>query len=412
MSTHATPLTPAAIATAVPRSKEYELSAGDGLSLVVRPSGTKCWKFRYVFGLSRRRIHLGSWPAISLSDAQAAVADARERLALGIDPGLAPAKQADENAVTFEQLAWEWFGEAAMAWSPSYAALQEERLIRDVLGFLPEQGRLSIGCLTAPLLVRTLRAVLQKGAEVAKRARIIIEQVCRYAVNAGQLPQDPSVGLSRAIPYPEAVHHPIPSSVEELGAILRMLDGAADTHPAIRHAIRLIPYLGVRPGELRQMKWEEIDFRKAEWRHTALKTAAAHVVPLSRQALGILRQAQVFSGRTSIYCFPNHRTMARPMSDGALSAAYARIGISKSQLVPHSWRAILRTFGAQECGFRPEWLEAALAHTPADKLGNTYNRTDWLEQRRDMMQKWADWLDGVRRGEIESDDSIKNVFIY
>ena len=87
------------------------------------------------------------------------------------------------------------------------------------------------------------------------------------------------------------------------------------------------------------------------------------------------------------------------MSDGALSAAYARIGISKSQLVPHSWRAILRTFGAQECGFRPEWLEAALAHTPADRLGNTYNRTDWLEQRRGMMQEWADWLDVVRRGE-------------
>lgn len=202
-----------------------------------------------------------------------------------------------------------------------------------------------------------------------------------------------------ALPAVAPRHMPAPTDPAEVGRLLRMLD-AYDGSPEVRAALRLLPLLFTRPGELRRMRWEEIDFAAAEWRFTASKTGAPHLVPLSRQAVAILRELEPLTRHLSGWVFASFRNHSRPISDMALTGAYRRLGIdTHAEVVPHGWRACARTLLHERLGYPPEVIEHQLAHAVPDALGTAYNRTQFLETRREMMQRWADYLDRLKAGE-------------
>lgn len=399
-------LTEVQVKTVLPREKHYGMSDGGGLRLLVMASGSKYWQFRYTFAGKRETFTFGDWPSISLAQARRSAAAFRKQLAEGKNPKaerkLEEFRQTVTRMITFEAVAQDWLDYRRPDWSERHARDQADRVRRDILPYMPNKGRVPIGSLTAPDLVKVLRNVAKKSLDSAHRARSIVEQVFQHAVNTGSANLDPSTCLRQALPQAPSTHFPVPATVEALTSIVRRIDEAVPwMNVYMGTAVRLQELLGVRSGELCAMRWSEVNRDRAEWQRVASKTHRRHVVPLSRQAVALLDLAWAISGGTADgYVFPKLDRSGKHMSESSLVMALRRADVASHELVPHSWRGVLRTFGAQVCGFPAEWLEAALAHTPADRLGDTYNRTDWLEQRRGMMQAWADWLDTLRAAPI------------
>jgi integrase len=245
------------------------------------------------------------------------------------------------------------------------------------------------------LVLSTLRRIENKR-ETAKRVLQNISQVMRYAVATGRCIGDPTPALRGALPSVKVKHMAAPTEPVKVGEFLRMLE-AVTGGQVVESAVRLLPYLFVRPGEFRQMQWKDVDFESKEWRFVATKTDFDHIVPLSRQAINILSALKPLTSRNSIYVFPNGRTPFRPMTDAAQCAAYRRLGIdTQNELTAHGWRAVARTLLHEKLGFAPEVIEHQLAHKVPDNLGRAYNRTKFLDERKRMMQAWADYLDELR----------------
>jgi integrase len=221
-------------------------------------------------------------------------------------------------------------------------------------------------------------------------------QVFRYAVATGRAERDSSADLRGALPPVKGTHFASVTDPKKVGEILRALDGYEGTL-IVRYALRLAPLVFVRPGELRHAEWADIDLDKADWRYTVTKTDTQHIVPLAQQAVAILRELQPLTGKGR-YVFPGARSVARPMSDNAILAAMRNTGISKEEMSGHGFRAMARTILDEELGFRPEYIEHQLAHAVRDPNGRAYNRTVHLEERRKMMQEWADYLDKLKTG--------------
>lgn len=389
-------LTDAAIRNLSPGARPYGKPDGGGLFVHVTRKGSKSWRYAYRFGGKRKTLTFGLYPDVSLKRARELHAEARENLAAGLDPcALKQERKRGEELAklnTFAAAARAWLAEKLPRWSPGHAKDQARRLEKDVL---PEVGKFPLAKVKAPDLVRALKAIAAKGPETAKRARVIIQSVCRFAVNLGLIDADPSTTLKDALDPPSPKHYPAPTDPAEVGAILRALDAPGVSGPVVRAALRFHPLVAVRPGELEKARWADFDLTAKEWRFTASKTHTPHVVPLSKQALAILEEVRPYSGGSE-FVFPNGRTLKRPMSNGAMRMALAAAGVTPDVLVPHGWRAVFRTLGAEQCGFSWDCMEAALAHSVPDALGRAYNRTQWLEQRRDMMQQWADYLDELK----------------
>jgi integrase len=218
--------------------------------------------------------------------------------------------------------------------------------------------------------------------------------VFRYAVATSRAQSDPSRDLRGALSPAEGKHLAAVTKPDELGDLLRVLDAYEGT-PAVAAALKLAPLVFVRPGELRTAEWSDIDVDKAEWSFTANKTKTPHVVPLARQALDILKSLHPLTGR-SRYVFPSFRSNTRPMSENAVLAALRRMGIDKAVASGHGFRATARTLLDEVLGFRPDWIEAQLAHAVRDPNGRAYNRTSFLPERRKMMQAWSDYLDKLK----------------
>lgn len=396
-------LTDIAIRNAKPQERIFRLLDEKGLYLEVTPKGARRWRFRYRRpGTGKdNRLSLGLYPEVSLKAARSRRDEARALLAEGIDPSDARqmAKQATKEA------AESTFQAVAEIWRDHYLATQSEAhqvrtwsIARRVL--LPYIGRRPIAEIKAPELLRALRITEDRGRiETAHRALNIAGQIFRFAVARGQAEADPTPALRGALKPTRPKHMPAPTDPEAVAGLLRTFD-AFEGGPVVASALRLLPLLFCRPGELRKMRWEDVDLQAGEWRYTATKTGMPHLVPLSRQAVALLDDLRPLTGHLpGGWVFPGGRSPLRPMSEAAINAAYRRLGIdTKTELTGHGWRAIARTLLHERLDYPAEVIEQQLAHAVPDTLGRAYNRTRFLQQRQEMMQAWADYLDRLKMG--------------
>lgn len=395
-------LTATSVKNAKPTDKTQRLFDGGGLYLEISPQGGKWWRLKYRYAGKEKRLSLGTYPDTSLKEARERRAEARKLLRDGVDPSerrkQAKAERRTRHANSFEAIAREWFETRSPNWAPAHADKIIRRLERDVFPLL---GRRPITEITGPELLDVIRRIADRGAvETSRRALGNVGQVYRYAMATGRAEADLSRALWDGMPKAKGSHLASVTDPERVGEILRMIWDYPGT-PSVAAALKLGPLTFVRPGELRMARWADLDLEKAEWRFTTSKTKSEHIVPLSRQALGILRDLQPFTGR-SIYVFPSTRGNRRPMSDMAVNAAMRRAGVDKSEFTGHGWRATARTMLDEVLGFRPDFIEHQLAHAVRDPNGRAYNRTKYLPERRKMMQAWADYLDSLR----ESDNIV------
>lgn len=405
-------LSEAAIRNAKPKSKPYKLSDGGGLVLLVQPNGARWWRLRYIFGGKEKMISLGVYPDVPTSTARRRATEARALIAEGRDPS--ERRQADkaealrqqfatERAAaglpeddSFEEVAREWFEKQRAAWVDSHAERIIRRLERDLF---PGLGRRAIASIEAPDLLAELRKIEARGAvETAHRALQNAGQVFRYAVATSRAKRDPSGDLKGALPPVRAVHMAAITDPNEAAGLLRAIDtysGSAVT----RAALALAALVFVRPGELRKAEWSEIDLDGAQWNipKERMKMREPHLVPLSRQAVAILRDLQGLTG-AGRYVFPGARSNDRPMSDNAILGALRRMGFGQDEMTGHGFRALARTILDEVLGVRVDLIEHQLAHAVRDPNGRAYNRTAHLAERRKLMQMWADYLDRLKAG--------------
>ena len=392
------PLTVNAIRHARSSQKSRKMFDGGGLYLEITPKGYKWWRLKYRFGGKEKRLALGVFPVVPLKEARRRREEARQLLDRKIDPSEHRKAQRaagdDRSGVNFEAVAREWFTKYAPYWAPGHASRVLRRLELDIFPWI---GGKPIATISAHQILAVIRRIEQRGAvESAHRALQKCGQVFRYAVATGRAERDLTVDLKGALPHVKETHLAALTDPKQIGPLLRVLDDYKGSL-IVRYALRLAPLVFVRPGELRRAEWADIDLDAAEWRFTVTKTDTSHLVPLSRQAVEILRELHPLTGQGR-YVFPSARTAKgdRPMSDNAVLAALRRMGISKKEMTGHGFRAMARTILDEVLGFRPDFIEHQLAHAVRDPHGRAYNRTAHLPERRKMMQAWADYLDQLK----------------
>ncbi len=394
-----TPLSEVKVRNANPQANEYKLFDGGGLFLLINPSGCKLWRLRYLFYKKEKKLSLGIYPEISLLDARKRRDEARSQLAHGIDPSAVRKAQKQANiqeTETFEIIAREWHERFKSNWTIEYASKIMSRLVGDVFPYI---GAKPINEIKAPELLTVLRRVEARGTfELAHRIRTICGQVFRYAVATGRAEHDPAADLRGALAPVKTINRAAIIEPKKAGALLRAIEDYQGSF-VVKCALRLAPLVFVRPGELRHAEWTEINFENAEWNIPAskMKMRQPHLVPLSKQAIEILRQVKEYTG-ASRYVFPSGRTFDRPMSDNAILAALRRMGYDKDEMSGHGFRAMARTILDEVLQVRPDFIEHQLAHAVRDPNGRAYNRTSHLAERKKMMQTWADYLDGLKIG--------------
>ena len=389
-------LSDAGIRRLKPTGKVQRHTDGGGMYLEISPAGGKWWRWKYRFGGKEKRLSFGIYPDVGLADARGRRDAARKLLAAGIDPGeqrkAEKVAAAEHTGNTFGAVAREWWVKREKEIVVG-TAKREQRLLETYL--LPYIGQLPIADITAPSLLAALRKPEAAGkVETAHRARSLAGQVFRYAVATGKATRNPAADLIGALATPKGEHFASVTEPAEIGPLLRALHGYEGS-PVVMAALKLAPLVFVRPGELRQARWGDINLDTAEWRYTASKTGTPHVVPLAGQAVEILRELQPLIGRGA-YVFPSMRGKGRPMSDAAINAAMRRMGVDATTMTGHGFRAMARTVLDEVLGFRPDYIEHQLAHAVRDPNGRAYNRTAHLPERCKMMQAWADYLDSLR----------------
>lgn len=394
------PLTDTAIRKAKPGIKPLKLRDGGGLYLLLRPDGARWWRYDYRRPVTGKRntLSFGVYPAAGLADARERHIEARKLLAAGVDPGEArkagKAVSADRAANSFAAVADELFAKRAARLVPRSAARERRMLDRDLIAYI---GSRPVADVTAPDLLAALRRVEGRGTvETAHRVRALAAMVFRFAIATGRAERNPAADLAGALATPERSHFASITEPAELPPLLDALHGYRGT-PVVAAALKLAPLAFVRPGELRTMRWADVDLDAAEWRYTTGKTGTHHIVPLALQAVAILRDLHLLTGRGE-YVFPGARSPRRPMSDGAINAALNYMGFGGDVITGHGFRAMARTILDEVMGYAPHLIEHQLAHAVRDPLGRAYNRTAHLPERRKMMQAWADYLDALRTG--------------
>jgi integrase len=401
-------LTDTAIRTAKAIAKPWKLFDGRGLFLLVNPDGSRWWRYKYRFGGKERLLALGTYPEVKLKEAREAHERARKQLRDGIDPSAArkaeKATRVDRHAGTFEVVAREWHATKSEAWADK----GEQRILRRLeLYVFPRIGGKQIHDLTGPDLLDVLRRIEAKGhAETAHRVRQCLGQIFRYAVATHRATHDPSAALRGALaPRPNDNFASI-TDPKKVGGLIRAIRGYAGSD-VVRCALQLLPLTFVRPGELRGARWEEFTFdlvdaergsEDPQWRIPAerMKMREQHIVPLSRQAIAILRELHGFTGPDG-FLFPNERSTSRSISENTINAGLRGLGYASDQMTGHGFRHMASTI-LHERGYRSEWIERQLAHGDRNTMRARYNFAEHLPERRRMMQEWADYLDGLARG--------------
>jgi len=382
-----------------PQAKSLRLSDGRGMYLEISPAGGKWWRFKYRFAGKERRISLGVYPDVPLAAAREKREEARRQVAAGIDPGeqrkAAKVALVESTENTFEAITREWFGLFSTKWVKGHA----DKIIRRLeLNVFPWLGSRPIKAITAPELLAVLRRVESRGAnETAHRALQVCGRVFRYAIATGRAERDPSRDLSGALAPIQERHFASITEPLAVGELLRAIDAYKGAF-VTRCALRLAPLVFVRPGELRAAQWAEFDFEKSEWRIPAsrMKARVQHIVPLSTQAVAILRELQPLTGRFP-FAFPSVRSRYRAMSENAVTGALRRMGYTGQDMTGHGFRSMASTL-LNEQGWNRDAIERQLAHGERDAVRAAYNYAEHLPERRRMMQAWSDYLEKLKNG--------------
>lgn len=392
-------LTDKTIRAAKHGDKPVRLFDGGGLYLELAPNGGKWWRLKYRHAGKEKRLSLGVYPHVGLKQARERRDEAKKLLANGVDPS--EQRKAHRAAVTeraansFEAVAREWFASFSPKWVKGHSDKILRRLEHNVY---PHIGGRPIAEITSKEMLAMLRKIEdRKAIETAHRTKQNCSQVFRYAVATGRADRDPTVELRGALAPARERHHPSITDPKAIGALLRALDGYSGAL-VTKCAIRLAPLTFVRPGELRRAEWSEFNLDKAEWRIPAerMKMREQHIVPLSKQAIAVLRELQPLTSRGR-YVFPGARTNGRPMSENTVNAALRRLNYGSDQMTGHGFRSMASTH-LNEQGWNRDAIERQLAHAERDDVRAAYNFAEHLPERRRMMQAWADYLDGLRVG--------------
>lgn len=394
-------LTDLKVKAARAKEKPYKLPDERGLVLLVSPNGGKYWRWSYRFDGKQKTMALGVYPDVSLADARSRRDEARKLLANGVDPGNVKkaqkaARMADaEN--TFKAVSLEWLGKQKPGWSEGHYDRVYARLENNVW---PKLGKLPVSSIKPVTVLEALREIEKRNAHyMAGRVKETVGQVMRYAVATGRAEYDPTPSLKGALTAHVTKHMASVTDPKRIGEILRMFDGFSGTH-AVRVALNLAPLVFARPGELRQMRWDELDLGGKLWDlpRGRMKMRESHLVPLSTQAVALIEEMRPHSGHLD-HVFPGARDPKRAMSNAAINAALRRLGIdTQEELTGHGFRAMARTILRERLRFDSEVIECQLSHKKHGSLGGAYDRTEFLDDRIAMMQAWADYLDKLKTG--------------
>lgn len=388
-----------AIRNAKTKEKPYKLSDSGGLFILITTSGGKLWRYSYRFEGKQKTLSLGSYPDLGLKEARESHAAARKILSAGVDPNENRKNQISAKklsaANSFELVAREWW----QSHMKNKADSHKEKVIRRFeLYLFPWLGKKPISEITAPQFLEVIKRIeKQNKLETAHRTLQTAGQVFRYAAQNGMTIRDITADLKGALPATTVINMAAFTEPKDVAELLRALDGFNGTL-TVQCAIKLAPLVFVRPCELRMAKWADIDLKAATWQYLVSKTKTNHIVPLSTQAVAILREIHPLSGHGE-YVFQGGHSPLKPMSESAINAALKRMGYdTKTQITGHGFRAMARTILHERLNIDPAIIEHQLAHKVPDTLGSAYNRTKFIAQRTAMMQAWADYLDELKTG--------------
>ena len=380
-----------------PRDKKYTVTDQHGLMIEVRPNGGKYWTYRFRLNAKRVDMALGVYPTVTLKDARERRDNARKLVDRDIDPRAARKAERETRrniaANTFEALAREWYALKHTEWSDSH----QQRTIRNLEHDLfPTIGRFPTSEIVPMNVLEALKKAEKRGITPATLQKIkqTAAQVFRYGITTGRCEHNPAGDLNEAIAAHQTKHHAALTTPQDVGRLMAAIDGYNGT-PTVIAALKLSALWFCRPGELRHLKWTEINHDEQRIELGKGKAHDAHIIPLSQQALSILEELYYLNS-SSEYVFPSARSRSRPMSENAVRVALRNLGYDNSAMTAHGFRAMARTLLDEALGYRLEWIEHQLAHNVRDPLGRAYNRTKHLEQRREMMQRWADYLDELK----------------
>lgn len=392
-------LTDSAIKAAKPKAAQYKLHDERGLLLIVRPTGGKLWRLKYRFQNKEQQLSLGTYPDVSLKGAREGRDAARKLLAEGKDPGTEKKRDAAAAALsadnTFKRLAEEFIAKRGREGAAA-ATLAKTRWHLARLEKL--HGRPIAEIEAFELLAALRKMELRGNLEAARQVRSFASRVFRYGVATARCKHDVAADLIGALTAPKVKHHAAITDPVQVGELLRAIEGYAG-HPSTYHALRMAPHVFVRPGELRQAEWSEFDLEAAIWTIPASRTKMRkeHLVPLTRQVVAILREAENISGGGKL-AFPGLRGASRPISENTFNAALRRLGYGHDDMTAHGFRAMASTLLNQSGKWRPDVVERALAHGERDKIRAAYNRAEYWSERVDMAGWWSDHLQMLRDG--------------
>ena len=394
---------------AKPKEKDYTMNDGAGLVLLVKSTGVKSWRFIYRFGGKQNRLSFGAYPSTTTESARRKAEKAREQIANDIDPSKLKkqikelADLADDNAKrkedgltilnSFADLTRQWLASIAHLTSVTTQIKKTSRLER--LAF-PVLGDLPIKEIKSSDVLAALRPLIDKmQLETAHRLHAEISSVFSYAIVHDFTDYDPSQPVAKQIPAQKVRHRAAIIDPTMVGQLLRDIGNYRGTF-VVQSAFRISPLLFQRPGEIRQLLWSDIDLEAKEWRPYISKTDFHHIVPLSAQAIAILEAIKPLTGKGH-YVFPSSRGDGRPMSDNTIRTALKSLGYDSDTMTAHGFRTTASTL-LNEQGWSPDAIERQLAHSPRDQVRAAYNRAQYLDERRRMMQSWSDYLDGLKNG--------------
>jgi integrase len=398
-------LTELAVKKTKPADKPFRLFDGGGMYLEVQPSGSRYWRLKYRFQGKEKLLGLGVYDDVTLTEAREERQKARKLLAAGVDPSAArkaeKAARTGVSAGSFETVAREWHATKSPGWSAGHAKRAMARLEQNVFPFIGVQH---IDSVTAPELLEVIRRIEKRGRiETAHTVKQLCGQVFKFGIATGKCKSNPAGDVGEALTPVIVNHLAAVTEPGEIGTLMRAI-ADYDGQPVTRGALLLSALVFQRPGNVRAAEWADIDLNKALWtipsadmkrRVQEKKSGRPHLVPLSTQAVAVLRDLHELTGHGR-YVFPSLLTGERCMSENTVNTALRRLGYSKSEMTAHGFRAMARTALAEQLDVSPDIIEAQLAHAKSGPLGAAYDRAEFMAQRRSMMQKWADYLGELR----------------
>ena len=392
-------LTDKQIKAAQPAEKPYKLADGKGMFLQVNKNGSKYWRLKYRFNNKEQLLSLGVYPETTLKQARSKCDEARQLLADGINPSTDKQDKATATARaaenSFEAITREWLEVHAQQVTPLHIKKITSALERFLL---PALGRTPISEIDTPTILEPLRKLETTGKlETVQRVKRTAGQIFTYAISTGRATNNPVLALSRGVlKTPKEQNRAAITEPAELGRLMLLIDTYSHHgNFVVESALKCSALWLLRQGELRFLEWQQVNWAEKRLELTASKTHQAHIVPLSTQALEILEQLQPITGRGK-YIFQSLNKAGRPISENTVVNALRVLGIDKNTHSAHGFRATARTLLDEALKFRVEIIEQQLAHVVKDVHGRAYNRTQFLEERAAMMQRWANYLDELK----------------